>query len=105
MDAISWREPPCRSACWRWSRHDDWTLTRLLSGLPAGQWDELVAEALDCLWRHDFAHDEAAFISRGVRAAARCLDRTRVAECLRWHGVSVTSLEDDHLADREGRAR
>ena len=76
---------PCR----RWSRHDDWTLTRVLSGLPVSQRDELVAEALDCLWHHDFGHDEPAFLSRGVRAAARCLERARVAECLGWHGIEV----------------
>jgi hypothetical protein len=72
--------------CRRWLGWDDRTIAGILADLPAAERDALVAEALDCLGRHPFGHDGAAFLSRGLRAAARFLARPRVAELLRRYG-------------------
>ena len=77
--------------CQRWPRWDDRTLAGILADLPAAERDALVAEALGCLRGQPSVHDEAAFLSRGLRAAARFLPQAHVAELLGQYGLGRPS--------------
>jgi hypothetical protein len=77
--------------CRRWTQWDDRTIAGILAGLPATERDTLVAEALDCLRGDPSLHDEAAFLSRGLRAAVRFLPRARVAKWLSQYTLGRAS--------------